>query len=161
MAEACSVTSKSSRTYRRVARTSHVDESLFGSAAKGKPGSLKLRKHTFLDRRVGKQGVDTSGSEVVTVSKSQLKRMMEPSPILTAAQLQALQQQAQEAKEKERAHSNARKARMLAMEEARKNKVGRQNPMTVFCGLWDICQQVEIYAVPTHRNRSTEAASGP
>lgn len=123
MAEACSVTSKGSRSYRRVARTSQVDESLFGTASKGKPGSLKQQKESSLDRRAGKTGKEKSGSEVVTVSKEQLKRMMEPSPILTAAQVQAQQQQAQEARDKERAHSNARKAKMLAMEEARKNKV--------------------------------------
>ena len=122
MEEACSVTSKSSRTYRRVARTSQVDESLFGTATKGKPGSLK-QKQGSMDRGAGKKGNEKPSPEVVTVSKGQLKRMMEPSPILTAAQVQALHQQQQEAKDKERAHSNARKAKMLAMEEARKNKV--------------------------------------
>lgn len=76
-----------------------------------------------MDRGSGKKGNAKSSPDVVTVSKGQLKRMMEPSPILTAAQVQALQTQQQEAKDKERAHSNARKARMLAMEEARKNKV--------------------------------------
>jgi hypothetical protein len=118
MAEASSV--KSSRSYKRVAATSQIDESLFGRPAE--KGCLQQQKQASLDRRASK-GMDKSGQEVVTVTRGQLKRMMEPSPILTAAQLQALQLQAKEAKEKERADSNARKAKMLAMEEARKNKV--------------------------------------
>jgi hypothetical protein len=121
MAEAASVASKGASTYRTVAKTSQVDESLFGSGTKGKLAHLKNKDRT-LDA-LGFKSFKNTAPDVVTVTKGQLKRMMAPSPILTAAQVQALQQQAQEAKDKERAHSNARKAKMLAMEEARKNKV--------------------------------------
>lgn len=162
MAEACSVTSKSSRTYKRVARTSQVDESLFGTTTRGKPGSLKQKE---CSSRAGKKAMEKSSPDVVTVSKGQLKRMMEPSPILTAAQVQVLQQQAQTSNEKERAHSNARKARMLAMEEARKSKVRHLRRELFLMQSRDLaghrCQLFEFAAVPTDRNRAAQAASGP
>lgn len=122
MAESASIVSKGASTYRTVAKMSQVDESLFGTPTKGKLSHLK-NKDINLDALGSKGAAQKSAQDVVTLTKGQLKRMMGPSPILSAAQVQALQQEAQAAKDKERAHSNARKAKMLAMEEARKSKV--------------------------------------
>eukprot|EP00892_Ulva_mutabilis_P000934 jgi/Ulvmu1/10841/UM007_0015.1 len=117
MAEAASVCSKSSATYRTLAKTSQVDESLFSSkksntkkTAQGSNGALK-------------SATERTGPAIVSLSKDQLHRMLKPSPVLTLSQANALKLEAQETRDAERAHSNARKARMLAMEEERKKQV--------------------------------------
>lgn len=116
MAErAPSVVSKASTSsrYHTVSRSSRVDESLFGS--KGTQQRPAARGSCVAEAQ--KQ------PDVVTVSKTHLTRMMQGSPILTAAQVRERNAAAQAAKDKERAHSKARKDRMLALEEERKKQV--------------------------------------
>jgi hypothetical protein len=120
--KAASVCSKGSISYRTVSSTSQVDESLFGSAKK-KAGHLHKRDMGKRASAISKKVLGEQSPDVVTISKGQLSRMMQPSPIITAAQSQALRKEVQEAKEKERAESIARKNRMLAMEEERKKQV--------------------------------------
>lgn len=120
MAEAASVCSKSSATYRKVAKTSQVDESLFSSKTKGTKMSSQGANGAL---KGADAATSRAGPAVVSLNKEQLQRMLKPSPVLTLSQVNALKQEAQEARDKERAHSNARKARMLAMEEERKKQV--------------------------------------
>lgn len=128
MAEAASVCSKTSTSYRTVAKTSRVDESLFSSKTNGTKGHGKGSNGALKGKETAKAGPD-----VITLSKDQLQRMLKPSPVLTLSQVNALKQEAQEVRDKERAHSNARKARMLKMEEERKKQV-----LTVSSGQWNI-----------------------
>ena len=112
--------------YHTVCKTSQVDEALFGSAKPGSKAKSKAQNVATFDSSVG-----SKAPEVVALSKGQLTKMMGPSPILTAAQSQELKKAAQEAKDKEREVSKARKARMLAMEEERKKQA--RSPYTCTC----------------------------
>jgi hypothetical protein len=112
--------SNSSPKYHTVSRTSQVDESLFGSA---KPGTKAMSRAQNIANFNDMSGAASKAPEVVAVSKSHLKRMMGASPVMTVAQMQELKHASQAAKDKDRAISKARKARMLAMEEDRKKQV--------------------------------------
>ena len=121
MAEAASVCSKTSSSYRTVAKTSQVDDTLFSSkSARGKAG---MKASGTLSGKGAGAAAGKSGAGVITINQDQIHRMLQPSPVLTLSQVNALKQGAQQARDKEREHSNARKARMLAMEEERKKKV--------------------------------------
>lgn len=120
MAEAGSVSSKTGPTYRTISKTSRVDDSLFSSKSKG------AKLHSESPNSKGKGSGSMAGKlspGVVTINQEQIKRMLKPSPVLTVSQVNELKQEAQQQRDKEREHSNARKARMLAMEEERKKKV--------------------------------------
>jgi hypothetical protein len=107
-----------SSSYRRVAKHSQVDEALFGSKA-AKASTTKSRHGAASNIKAGQMS-----SEVVALTKTELDRMLGKPSILSAAEVQALKQEAAETREKERATANARKARMLEMEEAKKKQVG-------------------------------------
>ena len=102
--------------YHTVAKTSQVDESLFGSS---KPGATKTRAQNVA---TFESTSSSKAPEVVALSQRQLTRMMGASPILTTAQAQELKKATQEQKDKEREGARARKARMLAMEAERKRQ---------------------------------------
>jgi hypothetical protein len=104
--------------YHTVAKTSQVDESLFGSSKLQRNTKAHPQNVATIDNSTG-----TKQPEVVALSKGQLTKMMSASPILTASQAQELNKVAHEARDKERAKSNARKARMLALEQERKKQV--------------------------------------
>jgi hypothetical protein len=113
---AASVASKGTfgAKYHTVSKASCADEALFG----GKRTSTQAGA-----LRSGPLDDNAASSDVVTISKGHLTRMMQDSPILTASQAREMKTQSQAAKDKERAHSKARKAKMLAMEEERKKQV--------------------------------------
>lgn len=103
-----------------MAKTSQVDDTLFGSKSIGAGAGVKGGNGALRGKGAA---AGKAGPGVVTLSTDQIKRMLQPSPVLTLSQVNALKQEAQEVRDKEREHSNARKARMLAMEEERKKKV--------------------------------------
>lgn len=112
--------SRSSNTagYRTVGKQSEVDESLFGNNKPGgKPGASSQVEtlHTSPSRAPAQ-----AAPETVTLTRGELHRMMGASPIVTLPQAAALKKAAQAKLDEERRVSNARKTRMLALEEERK-----------------------------------------
>lgn len=99
-------------------RQSDVDESLFGNSKPGgKPGATAQVETLEATRSAGQ-----APPEVVTLTRGELHRMMGASPIISLPQAAALKKAAQLKKDEERRVSNARKARMLALEEERKKQ---------------------------------------
>ena len=117
-------TSQASRStsaaYRAIAKTSEVDEALFGKA---KPSGSKWGNQNVEKLDKSPPQATSRKPEVVTVTRAELHRMMDASPILSAKQIADGKRAQDEKHAKERAASNARKAHMLAMEAERKKHV--------------------------------------
>lgn len=104
-------------SYRRVAKHSQIDESLFGS--KGSASRMAGAAAT----RPGKVTASPA-STAVALTRAELDRMRGRPTVLSAAEVQALHEEEARAKEQQRAVANERKARMLAMEQANRSQVG-------------------------------------
>lgn len=117
-------TNRSTRTggYRRVAKDSFVDESLFGNTKPGPAANGKSKVETIRPSAT----TATIATEVVTLRRTDLERMLKPSSIMTAEQIAVAKREADAKREQERAVSKARKEKMIKLEEEAK----KQQPPT-------------------------------
>mmetsp|Transcript_5895 Transcript_5895/g.7951 ORF Transcript_5895/g.7951 Transcript_5895/m.7951 type:complete len:521 (+) Transcript_5895:39-1601(+) len=116
---------KSTRsTYKVVAKTSQVDESLFGNNKPGATGHRGKSQVEVIDAsRYLKNDGGQLETDVVTLPFTEVLRMREEAVILTDEDIRRMKEQAAREKEKSRAVSIARKDKMLKMEEERKKRV--------------------------------------
>mmetsp|Transcript_48018 Transcript_48018/g.153922 ORF Transcript_48018/g.153922 Transcript_48018/m.153922 type:complete len:524 (+) Transcript_48018:49-1620(+) len=119
-------------TYRKIADTSYVDETLFGStkpgarSAGGKPqvetiDRASMNKARSLAGKAPKEDV----SDYVMLGTNDLARMKKPCSVLTPDEVRAIKKEMQEQKDKERAVANQRKKMMVELEEERKKNMPR------------------------------------
>lgn len=119
-------TGRSTRSsYRTVAKTSNVDESLFGNKKPGEGGSKGKAQVQVVEKDYGKKFAEPKPdpSDYLVVSRSELERMKKPTSILTPEEISEIKQAKMAKKDAEMAVSNARKERMVKMEEERKKHV--------------------------------------
>lgn len=111
-------------SYRTVAKTSNVDESLFGNKKPGE-GSRGNAQISVVEKDYGKKIVDPKPdpSDFLVLSRSELDRMKKPTSILTPEEVSEIRRVKQAKKDAELAVSNARKEKMVLMEEERKKHV--------------------------------------
>lgn len=113
-----SLRSRPRTNYRRVAAGSQVDDSLFG-----RPNGIKATnpaKTSTLRENASLRTQSAGAPVVMTVSEGQLRRMLEPSPILSADQVATIKRDRAVKREADRAVANQRKEMMLRLEEQRK-----------------------------------------
>lgn len=108
--------------YRRVAKDSYVDETLFGNTKPGPAANKQSKFETFQQSAA----TATAVPEVITLKRSDLERMLKPSVIMTAEEVAAAKREVEAKREQERAVSKARKEKMIKLEEEAK----KQQPPT-------------------------------